>query len=205
MNRLPFSDKKNLFISESFVGNHANIDFFEADLLSFTFLPNFKAGDIASPEIPHSFRGLWLNGINILKPKERIDIIEEILQSHYSGIIIGTDDDYQGNAMAKLIQLSLIKHGFDENSILRVPLRIDGYNSLGDFWGIETYQAYLQDISEDALFLNKSRAVLGRGGIGRRLACVVDVLCSPPEFVINKNPKGTSMITYLYKRKIDEK
>jgi len=152
------------------------------------------------------FLGIWFNGINILKKWQKIDICRELYTLDYDIYIIGTDNDYEGNAMAKLLQLGLIKEGVEPKKILRVPLDYDGYTKVIPFWSKETLLDYLKDKREDILYLNYSKqATNGKGGVGRRVAYMLSELLESPEFVENINPNGTSTITYLFKKEINEK
>ena len=206
--------RKNLLISESYIGSHADIDtlnYFDADLISFTFAPVIKikghsVNDIENIFIPQKFRGIWFNGINILREKESVDICKEIKKAGHELIIVGTDNDYEGNGMAKMLQLGLIKEGVSADKILRVPLDYNGYNKLVPFWDMKTFRAYLRDKFEEKVYLNFSKKVKGNGhGISRRLAYMLSILDNPPEYVKNINPSGTSTITYLTKKELHEK
>lgn len=202
------SKKTNVFISESFVGNHSDVSFFNADLVSFTFLPTIRTTEpfsIEETKIPTGFRGVWINGKNQLAKNQKIDICYELSISHYKNFIIGTDYDYEGNAMAKLLQIGLINCGVDEENIFRVPLKEDGYSDVTEFWSKDTLLNYIQDKWEDSCYVQKSKEVLGRSGIGRRIAYMITELSNPPKEVKNINPNGTSTITYLFKKAIGEK
>lgn len=203
-------NKKNALISESYIGNHSNIEYFNADLFSLTFAPNItintKEFGLKNASIPERFLGIWFNGINILKKWQKINICQELKSLNYDIYIIGTDNDYEGNAMAKLLQLNLIKEGVSPQKIIRVPLDYNGYTKVIPFWDNETLINYLVDKQEDTIYLNYSKQVTkGKGGVGRRIAYMLSELLEPPEFVDNINPSGTSTITYLFKKEINEK
>jgi hypothetical protein len=203
------SGKKNAFISESYIGSHSDIGFFKADLISFTFAPNIKTTEpfgMDNVSIPEGFRGVWLNGTNILKRWQKIDICRELSKSKYENFIIGTDNDFEGNAMAKLLQLGLLNYGVEENRIVRVPLNYNGYKEVTPFWSNDVFERYLQDKWEDMSYVNHSKKVMGdRSGIGRRVAYMLSELLEPPEYVKNINANGSSTITYLFKKAINEK
>ena len=202
-------EKRNVFISESYIGIHAEMSFFDADLVSFTFLPTVKVSEpygLNNGSVPNSFRGVWFNGKNILGTYNKIDISLELIKAGYNNFIIGTDYDYEGNAMAKLLQLSFIKNGIEPNRIFRVPLEYNGYNRVIPFWDSNTLKDYLQDRWEDASFIRQSQKTIGKSSsIGRRIAYMLSEYLHPPDFVKNKNPNGTSTITYLFKKATNEK
>ena len=201
-------EKRNVFISESYVGVHSEMGFFDADLISFTFLPTIKISEpygLDNGNIPNSFRGVWFNGKNVLSGYNKINIGYELAKVEYDNFIIGTDYDYEGNAMAKLLQLALIENGIEPQRIFRVPLEYNGYNRVVSFWGNDILKEYLQDRWEDALFTNQSRKIMKKSSIGRRIAYMLSEYLHPPDFVENKNPNGTSTITYLFKKATNEK
>ncbi len=199
---------ENIFISESYIGCHADIAFFEADLISFTFLPVIqikKSFGIENTKIPNSFRGIWFNGKNIFNRHGKINIAFELAKMKYKNYIIGTDRDIQGEAMAKLLQLALVDFGVQTENIHRVPLEYNGYKRVISFWDDKTFKKYLKDRWEDLSFLNQCQKENGKkNGVGRRIAYMLSEYLNPPDFVSNQNPNGTSTITYLIKKEINE-
>jgi len=201
--------RKNAFIAESYIGSHADIEFFNADLISFTFAPNFKTSEpscLGNISIPKGFRGIWVNGVNILKRFQKIDVCRELALSEYEYFIIGMDNDFEGNGMAKILQVGLMNEGISPERIVRVPLNYNGYTEVTDFWDEDVFLKYLQDKWEDATYLNHSKKIMGNtGAIGRRIAYMLSEMVNPPDCVENLNSNGTSTITYLFKKAINEK
>jgi len=201
--------RKNAFIAESYIGSHADIGFFNADLISFTFAPNLKISEpscLNNISIPKGFRGIWVNGINILKKFQKTDVCRELAMSEYEYFIIGMDNDFEGNGMAKLLQVGLINEGISPERIVRVPLNYNGYTEVTDFWDDDTFFEYVCDKWDDMAYLNHSKKVMGKtGAIGRRIAYMLSEMINPPDCVENLNSNGTSTITYLFKKAINEK
>lgn len=196
---------ENLFVSESFIGNHSIEPFWEADLLSLTFLPNIYLKESSQEEVkwsmPNNFRGLWLNGIIIGNSKN--DLFALI--KDYKKFIIGTDYDVEGNAMAYMLYQMLIEFGIKDEAIVRVPLTHEGYVGILPFWKKEEFDWYIQDKYEDEVWKQMSKKTNGGIGMGRRTLLIEDIILYPPDYVQNINESGTSSITYIFKKSIKEK
>lgn len=201
------SQNKNLFIIESSIGVHHSInDKFEADVLSFTFLPLGIKKDNSSKDsysylMPKKINPLKLNSLNIFID----DLASFIKENKYQYIFIGTDLDITGNFSARIIYDYLTSNNFSNNQIIRVPLTSEGFSFVSDFWNNELMNFWLQNISDEMEYIQHSKKVLGKHGIGRRYPLILNEILNAPKEVENLNPSGTSSITYLFKKKIKEK
>lgn len=201
--------KENLFITESAIGVHHAVDErFNADILSFTFLPminNKNSCDSSfnySHLMPNKINPLRFNGININED----NLYSFIQNSNYNLIFIGTDLDITGNYSARIIRDYLIKNNsISLSRIIRIPLTSEGFAYVSNFWKNEEMEFWLKNTIEEMEFVQHSKQVLGKFGVGRRYPLILNGILESPSEIENKNPNGTSSITYLFKKKIKEK
>lgn len=198
---------KNLFIIESNIGSHHSIDNkFNADILSFTFLPLGLKTDISTKNnysylMPNKINPLKLNSLNIFVD----NLASFIKDSNYQYIFIGTDLDITGNFSARIIYDYLIKNNLSDNQIIRVPLTSEGFSFVSDFWDNDLMNFWLKNISNEMEYIQYSKKVLGKHGLGRRYPLILNEIMNAPQEIDNINPTGTSSITYIFKKKIKEK
>ena len=199
--------KKNLFIIESNIGIHHAVDNrLDADILSFTFLPmiNSKKDEDScySYLMPQKINPLKLNGIQI----EVENLAFFIKEANYNLIFIGTDLDITGNYTARIIHDYLIKNiHLSSNRLIRIPLTSEGFKYVSNFWDDNFMEFWLSNTIEEMEFVQHSKQVLGRHGVGRRFPLILHGIEQAPEEVENINPNGTSSVTYLFKKSIKEK
>ncbi|KAB7891268.1 hypothetical protein [Poseidonibacter ostreae] len=198
----------NLFILESGVGEHHQVNQkFNADVLSFTFIPlinsTFLEKDFLtdfSNLLPKNLNTARLNSIII----KILSVASYIKEKKYNKIFIGTDLDIMGNAMARIILDYLVSNGIDRNNIIRVPLTSQGFAFVSSFWDNETMNWCVDNMKEEMEYVQFSKKDLGSFGVGRRTALVVNELFQCPKSVPNINNQGTSSITYILKKKLKE-
>lgn len=199
---------KNLFIIESDLGEHHKVDDrFQADILSFTFLP--VVNSIIKNKILDNFSSLMPKRINPIKFNRiytKIDNVSNFIKTNnYDKIFIATDLDITGNAMARIIYDYLLFNKIDKNRIIRIPLTSDGFKYICDFWDNNSMFWWLKTISEEMEYVYYSRKVTGKTGVGRRIPLILNEIVNAPVEVENLNLDGTSSITYIFKKAIKEK
>lgn len=197
-------NNKSLFITESHIGeHHAPPSFFNADVLSFAFMPIIYTtkpkeevlNDYRMPNIQKA----WLNG----KLIQGFNFESFIKQ--YTYFFIGTDFDREGNGMAVILLNELIKNDVEKKQIVRVPLTEFGFIGISEFLSQEEFEKYLIDKWEERAFIQISKEINGSFGVGRRTALIFNELLHPPKHVENINKNGTSSFTYMFKKSIKEK
>jgi len=205
-------EKKNLFISESSIGNHIASDIFNANHLSFTFYPAFK--DISKnitnvDEVVYfikNTKNFYLNGTNCFEEYEKNcknKIEDFIISLNPKNIFIGFDLDIMGQIMASILYYRLILKGFNEENIIRVPLTDEGYIrqeekdsayiAFGDFYEYEELLSILNAIRLEYLLISKTKA-------GFRKMEILEIINDRrlPDVYKRKN-LGTNTVTYMFK------
>lgn len=197
---------ENIFFIESSVGVHHSVnEKFNADILSFTFLPlgkksNFDENLSYSYLMPKGINPIKLNSIQIF-----INSISDFIKDNkYKYIFIGTDLDITGNFSARIIHDYLIDNGISEAQIIRVPLTSSGFSFVGDFWDNENMEFWIKNLADEMEYIQHSKKVLGKHGIGRRYPLILNAIQNAPDTIQNINPIGTSSVTYIFKKKIKE-
>jgi len=186
---------KNLFISESYVGTHANIAFYESDLLSFAFIPIIKKeNDNSIRCVMPKIERVWINSIQAK--------FSDIQLIRYEKYFIGFDLDRQGNLMAIVFKKFLLSLGVAENMIFRTPLTERGYLTICRFMNEAEFNKEVVDRYRDKIITNKTKRFMS---MGRRKILAYLATKHNKGFVKNINSSGTSSITYITKKKVKEK
>ena len=199
--------KKNLFIVESHIGEHHQIsDRFDADVVSFTFAPVLANSKLCadgnySKLLPSVLPNIRLNGVAV----EADFLFSSLALKKYSKVFIGTDLDFEGNAMARILKDFCITNNYEVLDIIRIPLTDKGFAFVSDFWEDKIMNRYIKFRKEEQEFIQLSKKTNGSHGIGRRHILLINELINPPTYVKNINPDGTSSVTYIFKKKIKEK
>jgi len=195
----------NLFINESSFGSHHKVDScFQSDILSFTFLP-LISNDLYEKE---QFYKMFQTKRTFYKFNNTSIDIEDIksffLTYKNNLFFLGFDNDREGNAMAKILQLYLISIGIEKENIIRVPLTEKGYIYLSDFMPIKQLKEYVKDRLEELDILRNTQN-FKKGGISRRLMLLNNEILTFKDEVENINKNGTSSFTYIVKKALKEK
>lgn len=207
--------KENLFIAESRIGLHLAPDIFKANMFTFTFYPVFKK--IETPDVLDRVeyyvtnkKNFYLNDKNIYehyaKNYQSIeDMIIKELKPKY--IFVGFDLDLAGQIMASILYYKLVKKGFNEKNIFRIPLTDEGYIKdkndvfigFGEFFDKNTLDEVLNAIELENKLINKIK-------MGFRNAEILRTLYNKtyPDVYKRRNDK-TNTITYIVKAMMEEK
>ncbi len=215
---------KNIFISESHIGNHVSgievlaSEVGHTELLAFTFRPSFYTikDEIVSPttqiKIPISNKeALYYSGMskykmfNLMKEKE-YDIIDFIMSEIGNNglVFLGQDADSAGQLMASLIYWNLIDRGIEPRRVLRVPLMEMGYDGLNIGFTTSIYPKLQLSTILEAIRLEQVMMHQYGTKLGYRNLLALKAVQENKDKEIERISTGTSTATYLTKYALGE-
>ena len=205
---------KNLFISESYIGNHALPEFLEADVFAFTF---FTKPRVFSPEslvlecdFYLSGKNANLNGKNVSETIRReyfydpLSYLSGLIEKNsYGHIFVAFDLDETGEVMSGILYHYLKEKGINAE-MTRMPLTDEGYLDerddiyvgIGEFMDRKELDGYLRYFYINSFFKRDT-------GISIREANIADALLNRPDGIRKLND-FTNTHTHVVKHLLKE-